>query len=80
MTSATAAKMALATTGLKPGMEVVDLCCGAAVPIATITRHVVALRRPAGGRAAPADRRRRDQLRIRRRLRATNSLLWCHAP
>ncbi|ESX65148.1 hypothetical protein X757_32690 [Mesorhizobium sp. LSHC414A00] len=38
MTSATAAKMALATTGLKPGMEVVDLCCGAAVPIATIAR------------------------------------------
>lgn len=60
MTSATAAKMALATTGLKPGLEVVDLCCGAAVPIATIARHVVALRRPAGGRAAPADRRRRE--------------------
>lgn len=36
----------LAATGLKPGMEVVDLCCGDGwftLPIAAVARHVIAI-------------------------------------
>jgi hypothetical protein len=39
----------LSATGIKPGMEVIDLCCGDCwftLPIARVARHIVAIAQP----------------------------------